>query len=97
VEGVLPKLLTILTREGDTLTTFPSISAAAKSLEVSDNLLKRYADVDELFYIPLLGSKVRVIIDNRLKTKGPVVHPMPKVHDSSTLRVGLTCWENCSN
>ena len=80
--GNLPKSVTITTMENVELITFSSISAAAKALAVSDNLLKRYADADKLLYIPLLGYEIKVDINNRLTTKTSVVHPTPKIYET---------------
>lgn len=80
--GNSPKSVTINTMENIELITFSSISAAAKALAVSDNLLKRYADANKLLYIPLLGYEIKVDINNRLKTKTSVIHPTPKIYET---------------
>jgi len=59
VKSVIIKLL-----DDYILASFKKISVVAKSLKISDNLLKWYNDADSLLYISLLDYEILIKIFN---------------------------------
>ena len=79
-KGSLGKLVVIKLLDGYILVFFFNISVAARSLKVSDNLLKQYNNAGSLLYIPLLDYEILIEIFNQSVTIRPITHPSIKVY-----------------